>query len=556
MALEVDGRSGTHLRRLTAWAHGGLDHRRSLAGRQRRSPRMNFFDTAPFPARWACGQWPASLGWLTIASDVAIFLSYTALPLTIAWYVRSRRDVPFPLLFWLFSAFIFACGATHLLEVVIFWYPLYPVQALLKAFTAVVSIATVVAVGAIMPKALAIPGMAAMNLRLQDEIAARSASQAQLQQRSEDLQRSEARLLAAQREARIGDWQFDPKGERIFWSEEVYRLFGRTPAAGPPRDLAENLALYTPRGAEALGALLQRVRAGEDRVEGALEVRLPAGGTAWQRSIIHAERGADGIPTRIWGTAQDITEQKLDDLAKDQQRLELLRINEQLEQFAYIASHDLQEPVRKMRFFSDVVMHEGQGRLSPEGDDALKRLGQASERMSSLIRDLLSFARAGKSLGMVSTVAMGEVLRQASGSCATRLRESGAQLSITALPAVTGDQRLLVQVFQHLLTNALMYCPPGQPPVIEVSGGLADGRARIVVRDHGLGFPADQAGRLFDPFVRLHPQVASTGSGISLAVCRRIVEAHGGRINAAPVQDGGAEFIVSLPMAKEVEHAH
>ena len=522
-----------------------------------------FFDTAPFPARWHCGEWSPTLGWLTITSDLAIFAAYTALPLTIAWYVRQRRDVPFPLVFWLFGAFIFACGATHLLETVIFWYPLYPVQALLKLFTAVVSIATVIAVAAIMPQALSIPGIKAMNQRLQQEVAARTASQGELQRRSEELQRrseellrNEERLLTAQREARIGDWNFDPATQRIFWSEEIFRLFARAPAAGPPADMAENLALYTPAGAAALSALMARIQAGEPRAEGALEVRLPTGGIAWHRAIIHARRSPDGTVARLWGTAQDITELKLDELAKDQQRQELMRINQQLEQFAYIASHDLLEPLRKIRFFTDVVTAESQDSLTPAGTDALQRLSLASERMSGLVRDLLAFARAGKSLVAVKPVALDGVLKQAAHRCDAMVRDTGAHITIPHLPEVPGDQLLLVQVFQQLLTNALFFRHPERPPLIDVTAVVRGGQVQIEVRDNGLGFAADQAGRLFDPFVRLHPQVANPGTGIGLAICRRIIEAHGGLIGAVPCVDGGAAFTVVLPLMKEPDHGH
>jgi light-regulated signal transduction histidine kinase (bacteriophytochrome) len=194
---------------------------------------------------------------------------------------------------------------------------------------------------------------------------------------------------------------------------------------------------------------------GEARVECDLEARLPDGAIAWQHSILHAERHADGTLRRLWGTAQDITVQKLDALAKEQQRQELQRINQQLEQFAYIASHDLLEPLRKMRFFADVVAVESTGRLTHEGEDALRRLGSASERMSRLVKDLLAFARAGKSLVTVKPVNLGEAVREALENCETGVRECGALLEVGTLPEVPGDFQLLVQVFQNLIANAV-----------------------------------------------------------------------------------------------------
>ena len=513
-----------------------------------------FFDTSSFPPRWHCGDWSPLQGWLTITSDLAIFAAYTAIPVTIALYVRAKRDVPFPHVFWLFSAFIFACGATHLIEAIIFWYPIYPVQAVVKVFTALVSIAAVLATAHIMPKALAIPGMASMNIRLQAEVAARTASQDQLLARGGELQRSETRLLAAQQAARIGDWSFDPTTQKISWSDEVYRLFRRDPAQGPPKDFSVNLSLYTAEGAATLQAVMAEIDGGAARSECDLEVRLPDGAIAWHHSILHAERGGDGRLLRMWGTTQDITAKKLDALAKEQQRQELQRINQQLEQFAYIASHDLLEPLRKMRFFADVVTVESANRLTPDGEDALRRMATASDRMSRLVKDLLAFARAGKSLITVKPVDLGEVLREALENCETGVRESAAVIEIGALPEVPGDPQLLAQVFQNLIANAVRYRHPQRPLAIRIGAVINHGHVCITVQDNGLGFAQDQAGRLFEPFVRLHPQVTSDGTGIGLAICRRIVEAHGGSIAAVGRDDGGADFVVTLPLRKEWPH--
>ncbi len=513
-----------------------------------------FFDISGFPPRWYCGDWSPGLGWTTIVSDLLIFGAYTAIPITIALYMRARRDVPFPHVFWLFIAFIFACGSTHLIEAVIFWHPIYPVQAMVKVFTALVSIAAVVAIANIMPKALAIPGMASMNQRLQAEVAARTASQDEALKRSTELQRSEARQLAAQQAARIGDWSFDPTSQQITWSDEVFRLHERDPGNGPPRDYQENLLLYTPAGAVALQQAMDAIARGAARMECDLEVRLPSGAIAWHHAILHAERMGDGGLKRLWGTTQDITAQKLDALAKERQRQELERINQQLEQFAYIASHDLLEPLRKMRFFTDVVAAESAGRLTPDGDDALRRLASASERMSRLVKDLLAFARAGKSLVTVKPVDLGEAVREAMENCETGIRESGALVEIGAMPEVPGDPLLLVQVFQNLIANAVRYRQPERPLEVRIAAVVGNGQVRITVRDNGRGFAEDQAGRLFEPFVRLHPQVASEGTGIGLAICRRIVEAHGGRISASARAAGGAEFTVILPLRKDSPH--
>lgn len=127
----------------------------------------DLFDTSGFPARWHCGIWSEALGWLHIGSDTAIFAAYTAIPVVLAYFVMRKPDIPFPKIFWLFVAFILSCGFGHLLEAVIFWHPVYRLAGVVKLVTAIVSWGTVVALIAIVPKALQFPGFAKLNIELQ-----------------------------------------------------------------------------------------------------------------------------------------------------------------------------------------------------------------------------------------------------------------------------------------------------------------------------------------------------------------------------------------------------
>lgn len=508
-----------------------------------------FFDYSGFPARWHCGDWPPLLGWLTIVSDAVIFAAYTAIPITIFLYVRRRKEVLFPQLFWLFCAFIFSCGTTHLIETVIFWQPIYPVQAVLKAFTAVISVAAVIGTARILPAALAVPGLVALNRNLQGEITAHAKAQGELKEVTARLEEKRRRLLAAQAAAQLGDWMFDPHTQQIVWSEEIFRLHQRDVQRGPPRSLEENLQLYTPSGAKALQEALAVLDAGNSRVDTDLEVALPDGTIAWHRAILHADRLADGTIGRMWGTAQNITTEKLNVLEMERRTQELERVNHQLEQFAYIASHDLLEPLRKMRFFADMVKEEVDDRLSPDGRDALRRFTTASERMSRLVRDLLVFARAGKSLGSKQPVPLAEVVGVAIDNLESQIAEHKVEIIYHDLPVVSGDAGLLAQVFQNLIANAIRYRHPERSPRITIRSQMVAKGVEVVVEDNGLGFSRDQAVRLFQPFVRLHPQVNSEGTGIGLAICNRIIEAHGGSISAQPGPSNGALLTIILPQA-------
>ncbi|HYO24325.1 MAG TPA: ATP-binding protein, partial [Lacipirellulaceae bacterium] len=158
----------------------------------------NLFDTTGFPARWHCGVWSSELGWLHILSDIAIFGAYVAIPCVLAFFALRRSDLPFPRIIWLFVAFIFACGTTHLLEAIIFWHPVYRLAGLVKLFTAVVSWGTVFALVRVVPHVLHWPGLAKLNTELREEVAERTRVETALRQSEEKL----AGLLTSERQAR------------------------------------------------------------------------------------------------------------------------------------------------------------------------------------------------------------------------------------------------------------------------------------------------------------------------------------------------------------------
>jgi len=260
---------------------------------------------------------------------------------------------------------------------------------------------------------------------------------------------------------------------------------------------------------------------------------------------------ADGAPTHLWGTTQDVTRQKLATLADERYRKRLEMLNYQLEQFAGIASHDLLEPLRKVRFFAGVVVSESSN-LTPSASDALRRLNTTTSRMEALVHDLLAFTRAGKTLAQTRPVRLDEVLDEVLDTLDDRIRECGAVVRREPLPTVLGDQILLVQVFQNLLSNSLRYRDPHRQCEIRVTCQVDSRIAAVSVRDNGLGFPVGQEARLFEPFVRLHPELPGGGAGLGLAICRRIIEAHGGTIDAAPGAASGAVFTCTLPLAARI----
>ncbi len=227
---------------------------------------------------------------------------------------------------------------------------------------------------------------------------------------------------------------------------------------------------------------------------------------------------------------------------------ELARSNAELEQFASIASHDLQEPLRKVRTFTQQLTVIDSDNLSPKGHDYLERANGAAERMQKLIEDLLKFSRVATHGRPFEPVDLQEVTRGVLGDLELQIERPGAVVRVGELPTVDADPLQMRQLMQNLISNALKFAREGVPPEVAVDASVNDDSVQITVRDNGIGFDPQYAGRIFRVFERLHGRSRYPGTGIGLALCRKIVERHGGRIVAEGEPDAGATFTVTLPV--------
>lgn len=227
---------------------------------------------------------------------------------------------------------------------------------------------------------------------------------------------------------------------------------------------------------------------------------------------------------------------------------ELARSNAELEQFASIASHDLQEPLRKVQTFAAHLSETEKDRLSEEGQDFLRRMNTAAGRMRTLIDDLLKFSRVSTKGRPFVPVDLGDVVAQVLLDLEIGIEESGAKVDIGPLPTIAADPVQMRQLLQNLLGNALKFRRPDVVPEITLRATVADGIAELTIADNGLGFEAQYATRIFRAFERLHGATAYPGTGIGLALCRKIVERHNGAITATSALGEGATFTVQLPV--------
>ena len=227
---------------------------------------------------------------------------------------------------------------------------------------------------------------------------------------------------------------------------------------------------------------------------------------------------------------------------------ELARSNVELDAFAYTASHDLQEPVRTIRVYAQMVALRAGLELSPESRGFISTIEESAGRMASLISGLLSYSTVGGSAPRPNTaVNLDEALRSALTSMDAQILESGAVITHDALPVVFSDHDHMVRVLQNLISNSIKYCKPNEAPRIHLSSKVQGDSFLLSVRDHGQGFDPAQASLIFGAFKRLHGKEIP-GSGIGLATCKRIVQLHKGKIWAeSPGRNQGATFWFTLP---------
>jgi PAS domain S-box-containing protein len=249
---------------------------------------------------------------------------------------------------------------------------------------------------------------------------------------------------------------------------------------------------------------------------------------------------------------KDITERKRVEEAIAQKAAELARSNAELEQFAFVASHDLQEPLRKIQAFGDRLKGKFGGAVAPEAQEYLERMQSAAARMRTLINDLLSFSRVIRRTEPFVPVDLGAVTKGVLGDLEVRIEKSGAKIHVGELPVIAADPMQMHQLLLNLLSNALKFQPAGGAPVVKVrsrtfSALSGEQFCEITVEDNGIGFDEKYLEKMFAVFQRLHGRSEYEGTGVGLAVCRRITDRHHGTITAKSQPGQGAAFIVTLP---------
>jgi light-regulated signal transduction histidine kinase (bacteriophytochrome) len=254
---------------------------------------------------------------------------------------------------------------------------------------------------------------------------------------------------------------------------------------------------------------------------------------------------------RIFGivcAAQDISALKRTEDALRQSMAELARSNADLEQFAYVASHDLQEPLRMVTSYVQLLAKRYTGKLDTTADEFIQYAVEGTMRMQRLIQGLLAYSRVGSQGRPFEPTDCSAVIDQVCTNLKVAIEETEATVASNGLPTVMADTTQVTQLFQNLIANAIKFRKPGEPPHVQLKAVRHDQEWLFSISDNGIGLHPKHANRIFALFQRLHAYAEYPGSGIGLAICKKIVERHGGHIWAESQPNDGATFFFTLPM--------
>lgn len=363
-----------------------------------------------------------------------------------------------------------------------------------------------------------------------------------VQERTKELQKLQRRYEMILNSAGEGICGLDPEGKATFVNPAVARITGWTIAELVGKNEQE---IFGHNGSNGHGT-----PGGQNLGE---QVFHRKDGTAFPVEFVKTPINENDCVVGSVLVFKDITERKRVEEAMARKAAELARSNSELEQFAFVASHDLQEPLRKIQAFGDRLKTKCQGAIAAEAQDYLERMQSASARMRTLINDLLAFSRVIRSSEPFVSMDLAVITKEVLGDLEVRIEKTGARVEVGELPTIEADPMQMRQLVLNLVGNALKFQPPAGQPVIKISSrifGALSGEqiCEISFQDNGIGFEEKYMDKIFAVFQRLHGRNEYEGTGVGLAVCRRITDRHHGNITAKSQLGQGATFIVTLPV--------
>ncbi|MGK7392301.1 MAG: sensor histidine kinase [Candidatus Cyclobacteriaceae bacterium M2_1C_046] len=375
-----------------------------------------------------------------------------------------------------------------------------------------------------------------------------------------ELREKQIQLLEAERMVNIGHWSWNLEDNSLDWSDGLYQIYEKSPLTFNPKYKDFKDTVHPDDRSEVLRKIETAVK-NKAPYDISFRKKLEDGKVKYVHDIGNPKIDFEDNLIGYFGVTQDITQQHNFQNQIIQQADELKRSNMELEQFAYVASHDLQEPLRKIRAFGDRLQTKYKDKLEETGADYVNRMQNAAERMQILINDLLTFSRVSRKDQKFEKHELTPILEEVLEDLETKISDTDAKIKFDKLPAIVCNPQEMKRLFQNLIGNALKFKKPDEPPVVSIKAKELRASEvkedfpisgnkhylRISVKDEGIGFHEKFQERIFNIFQRLHGRSTYKGTGIGLAICRKIVANHEGFITAKGEENNGAEFIIVLP---------
>jgi signal transduction histidine kinase/HAMP domain-containing protein len=356
------------------------------------------------------------------------------------------------------------------------------------------------------------------------------------------LQETQRDLLAVQRLSHVGNWRWDIRSDQHHWSEEIFAIYGRDPARGPAA-YPEVKEYFTAESWQSLGAAVEQCLAEGGHYQCDAEVCRPDGQQRWILVFGEAVRDDQGEIVTLRGTVQDITKRK-------QAEAEILRSNTELEQFGYAISHDMRQPLRMISSYLQLLERSLKEPLDAKQQEYFRFAVDGAKRLDTMLVGLLEYSRIGRKGEAPTWVNSRSLIDDALLFLQVGIAEAQAAIDIGGdWPRLLANPNELLSLVQNLIGNAVKFRVDERRPEISVSSEIRGRRWRLRIADNGIGIDPKHAHELFQVFRRLHPRSTYEGSGIGLALCRRIVEHHGGRVWVESAgENQGSVFSVDLPI--------
>lgn len=513
-------------------------------------------DPSDFPARWYCGNWSDIHGWVHIISDLAIWGAYTAIPCALAYFISKRNDLAFTTIFWLFCIFIFSCGTVHLIESIIFWYPIYRISAIVKIITAVVSWITVLSLIEVTPKALSLPGLAVVNETLKKEIEEKKRV-------TENLRHSQDSLNLALQSSNAGIWRRDLITNQAHWNPTTFKIFG-VPQSEGEISFDQFIELIHPDDRENVKRVYHNAIYNHENYE--IEFRIIKKNDEVRHLLAKGKVYYDknDQPTLITGIVSDITEQK------NQEKIQQ-EFNEQLQQAQKLESMGIMAGGIAHDFNNLLVGVLGNASLASAKlhthspvKEYIQQIENAAKRASDLTKQMLAYS--GKGKFTVSQINLNDLIIEINDLMKLSInKNAGIKLNLShTISLMEGDHSQLTQIIMNLISNASdaigdqlgtisittgeMYCDRNYFNSTVYPQQLSEGDyIYFEVSDTGCGMNQDTIDKIFEPFFT----TKFIGRGLGLAAVIGIVRGHHGAIRVYSEIGKGTTIKAVFPVSEK-----